>query len=167
MQKRCGTSSQQKGARRNISNKGSLMSNIQNSKEESPSIDLKGNLIDGMRIKMVKRYNQKSKAANVLSNIGFPQKKYKLLAEMGKIQKVVGSKLDEDDRQFLDLLSETSQSFFRNLNNFSSSMCRNKQILQKYNHTEYGSKAFLKEEENEGLEDSYIPREEQRSVMSR
>ena len=46
-------------------------------------------------------------------------------------------------------------------------MCRNKQILQKYNHTEYGSKAFLKEEENEGLEDSYIPREEQRSVMSR
>ena len=77
------------------------------------TLDLKAPMMDGMRMKMLKRYQQKSKAANVLLNIGYPQKKYKLNAELGKIQKVVAGKMEEETKQFFELLNETSMSFFR------------------------------------------------------
>ena len=74
-------------------------------------------------------------------NIGFPQKKHKLNAELGKIQKVVSHQMEEDDKQFLDLLSETSVSFFKNVKNLSHSMNRGNKKM--FNQTEFGSKSFL------------------------
>ena len=61
---------------------------------------------------MLKRYSLKSKAANVLQRIGFPQKKYKIQEELRKIKKEIGSKMEDDNNEFFDLLNHTSQSFF-------------------------------------------------------
>lgn len=49
--------------------------------------------------------------------------------------------MDEEDKQFLDLLSDTSLSFFKHFNNFSKSMTRGQN--NNFNKTEYGSKSFL------------------------
>lgn len=50
-----------------------------------------------LRVKMLKRYSLKSKAANVLQKIGFPQKKYKIQEDLRKIKKEIGSKMDDDN----------------------------------------------------------------------
>jgi hypothetical protein len=57
---------------------------------------------------MLKRYTQKHKAATILGEIGFPQKKQKLREEMGSIFQVVSGKMEDENKQFFDLLSETS-----------------------------------------------------------
>ena len=60
------------------------------------------------RIKILKRYTLKSKAASVLQRIGFPQKKYKVQEELRKIKKEIGSKMEDDNQEFFDLLNKTT-----------------------------------------------------------
>ena len=64
---------------------------------------------------MLKRFTLKSKAANVLQRIGFPQKKYKVQEELRKIKKEIGSRMDDDNQEFFDLLNQTTQSFYQTL----------------------------------------------------
>ncbi|CDW80099.1 histidine acid phosphatase family protein [Stylonychia lemnae] len=68
------------------------------------------------RIKMLKRYTLKTKAANVLQKIGFPQKKYKIQEELRKIKKEIGGKMESDNNEFFELLNQTTQSFYKTLN---------------------------------------------------
>eukprot|EP00347_Sterkiella_histriomuscorum_P003370 403364556 len=124
-------------SRNNVNNKTSTSFNNYASNERGNSVD---NSSLQLRVKTLKRYSLKSKAANVLQRIGFPQKKYKIQEDLRKIKKEIGSKMEDDNQEFFDLLNKTSQSFFENMNESlaNQTMYGGMNLLAPTGHTEYG-----------------------------